>query len=788
MIRQFRQWMASLSSLALLFSGCHPTQPFYFSEDGDFSHYINVATDIEYPDVEVERFDEVDAALPPRTVDDPDYSEAWDLTLEEALRVAMANSEIIKSLGGRVGNVEGAPGTLLAQNPGTPGIISSMWDPAISETNPGGSNLAGIIGRGPEAALADFDAQLRTSMIWEKNDRPVNSSARFSDFFQDLQQDLGTFQTELAKFNATGGQTFFRHNVVYDWNTNPTREDGVASDWNVNFEAEVRQPLLQGAGTEFNRIFGPSFAPGVLGNQLGTAQGVVVSRINVDISLAQFEIGVRDFLCDVEEAYWRLYFDYRNLEAQKAGRTAAQEAWRQSKERERGGIDSVINESQAREQFFLFANQVNEAQAALFRSERRLRYLMGLSTNDGRLIRPADEPTTASVDFDWNEIRAEALVRNTELRQQKWRIKASELQLVAAKNFLLPRFDFIGRYRWLGLGDDLISSNRSGAIGLDGSNAWESLTGGDFQEWQLGFQLNVPLGFRGELINVRHRQLGLIRDKQVLREQENELMHRLADEVSNTARYLKSASISHSRYIAAVDQEEATRALYEAGQGTLEPVLDAQRRVAEAGVAYHQAVVEYNLALCRLHAAKGSIWEYDDVYLAEGPWPNKAYYDAKGKARQRDAARYLNYGFTQPRVVSRGPVQPTSGGETVIYDGPALLDGTGSPTPAIPTERIPTPAEVEEAIPVSSAEVGVHQLHPAMVDGATGWQRPFRWGSLAGLRESEQRTSSNAQRMRFQSPPLNSKNELPADTTTVKDYRPASDRIGSERRIIGAGM
>ena len=76
-------------------------------------------------------------------------------------------------------------------------------------------------------------------------------------------------------------------------------------------------------------------------------------------------------------------------------------------------------EAQAREQFFFFDATVQTAQTSLFRDETRLRYLMGLAIADGRLIRPSDEPTTAKVSFDWNEIREEGLARSTELRQQK---------------------------------------------------------------------------------------------------------------------------------------------------------------------------------------------------------------------------------------------------------------------------------------------------------------------------------------------------------------------------------
>jgi hypothetical protein len=35
-----------------------------------------------------------------------------------------------------------------------------------------------------------------------------------------------------------------------------------------------------------------------------------------------------------------------------------------------------------------------------------------------------------------------------EVRKQKWEIKRRELELIAARNFLLPRIDAVGRYRW----------------------------------------------------------------------------------------------------------------------------------------------------------------------------------------------------------------------------------------------------------------------------------------------------------------------------------------------------
>ena len=57
-----RKFWALVLSTSVLATGCQPQQPFYFKEDGDLSHYLDVATEIEYPDVDEPTLDEVNCA------------------------------------------------------------------------------------------------------------------------------------------------------------------------------------------------------------------------------------------------------------------------------------------------------------------------------------------------------------------------------------------------------------------------------------------------------------------------------------------------------------------------------------------------------------------------------------------------------------------------------------------------------------------------------------------------------------------------------------------------------
>ncbi|MEZ6077500.1 MAG: hypothetical protein R3C56_18075 [Pirellulaceae bacterium] len=86
-----------------------------------------------------------------------------------------------------------------------------------------------------------------------------------------------------------------------------------------------------------------------------------------------------------------------------------------------------------------------------------------------------------------------------EIRKQKWIVKQRELELVANRNFLKPQLDVISRYRFRGFGEDFLGSNSASA----------SLYDGQFQEWQLGLEYNLPIGFRRAHAAVQNSRLSL---------------------------------------------------------------------------------------------------------------------------------------------------------------------------------------------------------------------------------------------------------------------------------------
>ncbi len=516
---------------------------------------------------------------------------------------------------------------------------------------------------------------------------------KFNSILSVLQQDVVTVTNEISKLSASGAQFFVRNNNVYTAAVNPDTiaSRAIPTDWLTNIEAEIRQPLARNRGTQINRI------------------PVVLARIRSDVTATLFETSVMNLVQEVERAYWDLYFFYHNLEAATIGRNSALSIWRRIYAKYEAGAPGgeAEQEAQAREQYFQFRSRMESELNNVLRQESRLRFLMGLAASDGRILRPVDSPTTAQLTFDWQMISREALMRNPSLRQQRWRIKQRELELIAARNQLLPRIDAVALYRWLGVGDQFNRWNNTGAVfPAVGSSAVEDMFGANNKEFRLGFEAEIPIGFRQPLAQVRNQQLLLVREKARLEETELEVMHQLDDAIKELDAQYKLLQTNLGRVAAAYRQVEAVEAAFDAGTVVLDLLLDAQRRRTDAEAAYFQALTQYNEAIVAVHLRKGSILEYNNIVLAEGPWPAKAYFDAQNHARQRDASHALHYGYTRPNVISRGPLEnnvpPMS--EPSVYSGnPYDVSGPDQ-------ELVPQPAESgtapEATEPPTDADAG----------------------------------------------------------------------------------
>ncbi len=661
-----------LSAALAIGAGCAKVHHFHFQEPASPSYYKNSLTEIEYPNVNSCLAPAVVSTPTPFTLENPAELVTRDLQLAEAIQFALQNNVILRNLGG---SVVQAPATAI-----------SLYNPAIIESNP----QAGVI-----AALSAFDAQVTSQLFWQKNDRPVNVAinpilSQFQVF--NVQQDASVFNYEIAKRTATGARFAASQNVGYDNANSPNRLfQGVFTGW---FQAEYRQPLLQGSGVEFNRIAGPN-------GGIGNYNGVMIARINTDISLADFEQGIINFVNDVETAYWELYFTYHNLDNQVAGRNSSLLNWQRILKLMEFGASGgeAAAEAQSRSQYFLFDVTVKESLSGtngLYAAEQRLRYLMGLPATDGALLKPTSEPMMGEVVFDWDSALNDALVRRVEIRRTKWSVKRRELELVAARLNRRPTLDVLSQYRYRGMGDSLISSN-------DDSNQfnslYQSIFNGNYQEWQTGLELAYPVGLRQASAAVTNARWLLAREVALLREQELRVSHDLSNAARQVARSYQLMLTNYNRQNSDKDQVVALDARYTAGRDNINFLLQAQRDLAVSQSALFRSLVDYQLALRDFHREKGSLLNYNQVNLSEGAWPAAAYQDAYQRGRFFSPRLNPESVDVVPRPLSAGgfdPMQvgaqsnfPTELPGLIQNDMPEDVSNAGTVRPA---ENVDSPA------------------------------------------------------------------------------------------------
>jgi outer membrane protein TolC len=529
-------------------------------------------------------------AAPPlvRTSEMP--TEFWELTIDEALQIGLANSQMIRSLGGRI----------LAN----PDAEPSYFDPALQESDP-------IFGA--QAALSQFDARIDGSLTYAKNDDVFNNPT-LGGGANEIQQDLTNLNWTIEKTSATG--TRFAWNSSFRLDSNNAPNNLFDSAWTTLAEASIRHPLMQGRGLEFNRIAGPNSQPG-----FRTSTGILISRINHDISLGQFEAGVRQYVQDLVNAYWDLHFAYRNYDAAQRARQTAAETWRLVKARYDNDLPGgeADKEAQTREQFFLFDLQVESALngdprrgiTGVLQSEANLRQLLGLPQSDDRFIRPSDAPLTARCTYDWNELVDFALENRVDLNTQRWRIKRRELELVAAKNFLMPRLDALVTVRNNGFGDRLAGGQARF------SSAATDFFSSDHMEWQAGFEFNAALGYRQAFAAVRNAELSLMRERAVLTEQRQQVVFELGNALRRLERAYNAMQIAYNRELAARQTVEARTAAFEAETAAADQLLDAQQRLAEAESEYYRTQTDYAIAQLSVQNETGVVLAQFGLSLAE---------------------------------------------------------------------------------------------------------------------------------------------------------------------------
>lgn len=608
-----------------LLGGCHGIAPLAEKTPTPANHDLTEARKIALPRQSVE------ATTPPiipfSNVLSPELPKR-PITIAECIALALEN--------GRTGEFfDGAEGrqktSVTGVRPYTP--VSSTSDAIrVFAHDPAAAGME------IEESLARFDVWSDTGLFWNRIDQK-NRFLNLTDPFQQVtaqnKLDRYNFQSSLFKRLPTGalaGVQFItdaERNYLVD--NNSVINPAVRPRMDLFFE----QPLLQGSGLLINQL--RDFAPvGYRRNypDNGKAPGILLVRITHKQTQLEFERQVHELIFRVEEAYWKLQSAYWNFYASDNGMKQALSAWQVAKARFDAGGIGIEDLAMMEEQLHFFRNERMQAlgtgqpgRPGVLEAERYLRYVVGLPPEDGCRLTPADSVVYEAYEPNLEESVAEAQTYRPELRQVDQEIEAAHLGILKAEDRLQPDLLFVGKYGVNGLGNNIGS-------GL------EDLVSHPRDEWEVGLRLQFPLGFRAGHADVTRARINLSQRMYYLKDQREKLIFSLQRSHRDLIQHREQYKIRQSQRITAARQLKVRLEKFDvkAPGSNIDLLLRAQRNWVDALREEYVALCQYRTSIVDFERQKGTVLQFANVTITEGPMLPDALPSASKFFRERKNA------------------------------------------------------------------------------------------------------------------------------------------------------
>ena len=491
----------------------------------------------------------------------------WNLTLQEAINTALANSEAVRNLG----LVEAG-----SRNDIVRSVITS-YDPLEADA------LAA-------AEWGIFDPLWTTEMVWDKFDIPPGTS--FSGIGnRPPQLDTADFYTSLEQLLPIG--TRVRADLVTNYLFNPDKPPGLNPNpqyFSYN-QIGLTQPLWRGLGVDV------TMAP------------IRIACAQAERTDWQFKQEILALVRSIETTYWGLYAQQQNLKAIEQAIPYFREVVRLRQEQvgSEVGVESEV--ARAQSEAFLFEQRRLETLSRIAEQQLVLRNLMGLPPNDCRDILLLAVPVTTRP-FETLQCAVQTAVNSRpDVLRQRLAVYVASQERLLADNVLKPQLDFNGYWRTNGLGEDLEQS-------------YEVKDGNKFNDWHMGVFFQVPLGQRQGRNGLRAAEYRVSRERALLEQTAHQASYEVADAYRRINWVYQQLQVASSRQQSLATYSQAARAQFDSpppGMSTifaLELYLQNLRDITDASISASALLADYNSALARLEEVKGTLLENRMVEVA----------------------------------------------------------------------------------------------------------------------------------------------------------------------------
>lgn len=482
---------------------------------------------------------------------------AQPLTLDEAIRVALANSDVIRVLTGSSAASSGA----------------TIYDPAITNTE-------------IDTARAAFDPVISANNHFNQLETPSGVVPLVPHGYRITGTKADSYDLDfgVSQKLATGATASVGADVV-DQRLRPA--PGLYPAVETTSSVGLTQPLLQGGGIAAN------VAP------------IEIARLNTERSFFQMKGSVQQMVSGVIEGYWRLVTARVVVWTREQQVRFARMTLERAEAGLRTGYLNLQDAAQARTSLAGFEASRITAQAEVLQREAALQNILGLPPTDQPQMMPVTPPLTERCEVDWEEILRTAEEYRPDLIELKLVLDADRQQLIQANNGAMPQLDAVAVYRWDGL------------QGRTADLSWIGTEAGEYTGWTMGLNFSVPVGLRAGRAQLRQTELLLARDRANLQQGLHSAAHDLATSYRNLARhYEQYLAYRKAREAAHKNLERQTQSWHN-GMTILLNVLSAINDWGNDVASEAATLAEYNIELANLEVQTGTILENHGIRFFE---------------------------------------------------------------------------------------------------------------------------------------------------------------------------
>jgi len=355
---------------------------------------------------------------------------------------------------------------------------------------------------------------------------------------------------------------------------------------------KITQPLLKDGWFAYNR------------------GAILIANNNHRVSQYQFKSQVINVISDVQQRYWNLVRAIEDSRVSRESLRRAEKLLESNKIQVEAGTMAPIEVLEAESGVASQLENVINAENEILDKEDELKEILDMV--DGGLLSdvgivPADQPGFEVEKVDLYESLRTALQSRPDLLELQVSLESKKIEIVRARNQLLPTLDLTATLNYNALGRGFGHSFHKIAS--------PSLTHPEYYDRSVGLSLEIPLGNRSARSSYIKAKLQARQAVLSLWKKERQVQKEVRAAVRQIDTNIERVKATRKARELAAKKLEAEEKKFSVGRSTSLDVLQAQEDLAIAERNETAAIIDYNISLSELDQAVGATLEANDIFL-----------------------------------------------------------------------------------------------------------------------------------------------------------------------------